>query len=117
MFTTNIETKTVKNSNYRKVLYTNSKQQLVVMSIKPKEEIGLEIHPKISQFIRVEEGNGKAIIDGHTTQLKAGSCVIIDPNHYHNIIAGTKGLKLYTIYSPPKHDVDCVQKKKTDHEC
>jgi mannose-6-phosphate isomerase-like protein (cupin superfamily) len=117
MFKTNIENKTVNNNSYRKVLYTNSKQQLVVMSLKPYEEIGMEVHKTISQFIRVEEGSGHAIVNNKRYNLKAGDCIIIDPNSHHNIIAGKEYLKLYTIYSPPKHEPDCVQKNKQDNEC
>lgn len=117
MFKTNIEYKTITNKNYRKVLYTNSKQQLVVMNLEPYQEIGREIHKTISQFIRVEEGSGHAIIKNKRTNLKAGDCIIVDPNTYHNIIASKNGLQLYTIYSPPKHTFDCIQKYKEDPEC
>jgi mannose-6-phosphate isomerase-like protein (cupin superfamily) len=117
MFKTNIENKTVDNKYYRKVLDTNSKQQLVVMSLNSYEEIGMEIHKTISQFIRIEEGNGHAIVNNKKVNLKAGDCIIIDPNTYHNIIAGKNGLKIYSIYSPPKHTPDCIQKYKEDKEC
>jgi mannose-6-phosphate isomerase-like protein (cupin superfamily) len=117
MFLTNIESKTLKNKNFRKVLYTNKKQQLVLMSLTPHEEIGMEKHKTISQFIRLEEGSGYAIVEGKKRILKNGSVLIIDPNTYHNIIAGKNGMKLYTIYSPPKHEKNCVQKYKEDKEC
>ena len=114
MFGINIEKETLKNNDYRKVLYTNKKQQLVVMSLEPYEEIGKEIHKTISQFIRIEEGTGYAVINNKKTLLKNGSVIIVDPNTYHNIVAGRNGLKLYSIYSPPKHDPDCVQEYKDE---
>jgi mannose-6-phosphate isomerase-like protein (cupin superfamily) len=117
-FKTNIEKETEKNKDYRRVLDTNSKQQLVVMSLNPYEEIGNEIHKTISQFIRIEEGSGYAIIGNKKkVNLKGGDCIIIDPNTYHNILAGKDGIKLYSVYSPPKHEPDCVQKYKDDREC
>jgi mannose-6-phosphate isomerase-like protein (cupin superfamily) len=116
-YKTNIEKDTEKNKDYRRVLDTNSKQQLVVMSLKPYEEIGMEIHKTISQFIRIEEGSGYAIVDKKRVNLKAGDCIIIDPSTYHNIIAGKDGIQLYSVYSPPKHEPDCVQKYKDDPEC
>ena len=102
MFKINIEQKTLINQNYRKVLYTTDDLQLVLMSIQPYEEIGEEIHDG-SQFIRVERGNGRAIINGKTYQLRDGISVVIDAGTKHNVIAGREGLKLYTIYSPPQH--------------
>jgi mannose-6-phosphate isomerase-like protein (cupin superfamily) len=116
MFKTNIEKATEKNTYYRKVLYTNKKQQLVLMRLRPGEQIGDEVHKTVSQFIRVESGSGYAVINGHKRQLKAGDCLVIDPNTKHNIVS-TTNLKLYTIYSPPKHSDDCVQKKRSNPEC
>ncbi len=116
MFKTNIENATEKNTYYRKILYTNKKQQLVLMSLKPGQQIDNEVHKSVSQFIRVESGSGYAVIDGHKRKLKAGDCLVIDPKTTHKIVSNT-GLKLYTIYSPPNHSDDCVQKKKSDMEC
>jgi mannose-6-phosphate isomerase-like protein (cupin superfamily) len=101
----NIEKSTIKNNLYRKILYTNSKQQLVLMSLKPNETIPLEKHLKTSQFIRVENGNGIAQISDKKYILKYGSVLIIPPNTYHFIknTSETEDLKLYTIYSPPVH--------------
>ena len=80
----------------------------------PKQEIGLEKHMKISQFFRIEEGSGYALIKGQKNILKSGSSIIVDPNTYHNIVAGKNGMKLY---SPPVHNINCKQKHKEDNEC
>lgn len=100
-----IEKQTLKNDQYRKILYTNKYQQLVLMSIKPKEEIGWETHRSTSQFIRVEKGKGVAYIGKSKYKLKDGVAVIIPPNTKHNVVNTSKSskLKLYTIYSPPEH--------------
>lgn len=113
MFKINIEQKTQSNKNYRKVLHTTSDLQLVVMSLDQGEEIGEEVH-EVTQFIRVESGNGKAIVDGKTFFLKDGISLIISPGTTHNVIAGKNGLKLYTIYSPPQHPPGTVEKYKID---
>lgn len=114
MFKSNLEKDTLKNSYYRKVIHTNSTMQLVLMSLSPKQDIGTEIHKKTSQFIRVESGHGKAVLDGKTFLLKDGHALVIDPGTKHNIIntSKTEDLKLYTIYSPPEHDEETIQKYK-----
>ena len=108
----NIETKTIQNIYYRNVLYTNNDMQLVVMNLKPFQEIGMEKHNG-SQFIRVESGTGTAIANNKRYFLKDGSALIIDTNTYHNIIAGKNGMQLYTIYSPPQHDKNTKERYKT----
>lgn len=110
----NIEQATIKNKNYRKVISTTPTLQLVLMSLKPKEEIGEEIHPYTTQFIRVEKGNGIAIIEDKIYKLTDGVAIIIPLNSKHNIInTSTKEpLKLYTIYSPPNHPYDKIEKVK-----
>lgn len=110
----NIEQQTKNNSNYRQVVFTDN-LQLVLMSIKPKEEIGEEIHPHTDQFFRIESGKGKAIVDGKTYKLRDGVGLIIPKNTKHNIINthSTKELKLYTIYAPPDHPADLIEKNKT----
>jgi mannose-6-phosphate isomerase-like protein (cupin superfamily) len=120
-FSINIEKETIKNKNYRKVLSTTPNMQLVVMLIKPQTEIGLEKHSKIDQFIRIEKGKGKAIITNNkkeiiqTTRLKDGSVIIIPKNTWHNIInTGDENLQLYTIYSPPEHPPNTLQRNKTE---
>lgn len=120
-FHSNIERDTIKNNAYRVVQYTvKDELQLVLMSLKPKEEIGLEKHSHITQFIRVEKGRGLAIFknskNAHSSQvkkiiLKDGDAIIIPKGVYHNIIntSTTKSLKLYTIYAPPNHPKNRVQ--------
>lgn len=103
-FVTNIEKDTLENENFRKVLYTAKNMQLVVMSLNAGEEIGLETHPEHDQFIRVDEGSAKAILNGEESELTDGSCVIIPAGVEHNIVnTGEDKLKLYTIYAPPEH--------------
>lgn len=117
-YKTDIEKTTLKNSYYRRVLYTNPKQQLVVMSLLPGEEIGMEKHQKTSQFIRVEAGKGLAIIGGKRKRLQDGDIVMINPGILHNIIntSKMKKLKLYTLYSPPEHRKGLKQRVKPDTE-
>ena len=114
----NIEKDTIKNKNFRKVLYTSKHCQLVLMSLKPKEAIGMEVHPDNDQFLRFEKGTGKCIIDGHTYKLEDGVAIIVPAGAKHNIInTSTKEeLKLYTIYSPPHHKDGIVRKTKHDAE-
>jgi quercetin dioxygenase-like cupin family protein len=107
----NIEKETLKNNFYRKVLYTDKQLQVVLMSLQPYEEIGLETH-EATQFIRVEEGNGTAVISNERHYLKDGVAIIVPKNKKHNVIAGKEGLKLYTIYSPPQHKSFTVEKEK-----
>ena len=99
----NIEGVTVRNEDFRRVLYTARYCQLVVMALKPKEEIGMEVH-KLDQFFRVEEGTGEAILDGVHTAIKAGFAVLVPAGAKHNIVnTGSIPLKLYTLYAPPNH--------------
>jgi mannose-6-phosphate isomerase-like protein (cupin superfamily) len=91
------------NDNFRRVLYTARNCQLVVMALKPQEEIGAEVH-KLDQFFRVEEGRGEAVLDGVRTAIQAGYAVLVPAGARHNIInTGTEPLKLYTLYAPPNH--------------
>lgn len=112
----NIEEKTLKNEFFREVLYTAQHSQLVVMSLQPKEEIGTEIHAIVDQFIRVEDGEGKAILNGKEHHLTDGSAIIIPAGTKHNIInsSSDKKLKLYSIYSPPHHKDKTIHKTKKD---
>jgi mannose-6-phosphate isomerase-like protein (cupin superfamily) len=117
VFTTNIEKDTIENNNYRKVINTSNNIQLVLMSLKPKEEIGREIHDNIDQFFRIEKGNGLALVEENgiinKIELNDGSVIIIPKGTFHNIInIGDNELKLYTIYSPPNHPKDRVQLNK-----
>jgi len=113
-----IEEETKNNTNFRKVLYTGKYQQLVVMSLKPGEDIGEEIHETVDQFFRIEEGEAKAIIDGVETVLKEDDVVIVPAGSNHNLIntSKTEDLKLYTIYAPPNHPDGTIHKTKTEAE-
>lgn len=110
----NIEKLTKENDNFRKVISTNKHLQLVLMSLKPKEEIGLEVHNNLDQFFRIEEGEGKAIMNGVEVKLHDGSVVIIPAGTQHNIIntSGDKALKLYSIYAPRNHPPNRLDKNK-----
>lgn len=103
-FSADLEKLTVDNMNFRHVLYTGAYSQLVLMSLKPNEAIGMETHGN-DQFFRIEKGAGKAIIDGHEYELHDGSSVIVPAGAKHNIInsSSINDLKLYTLYSVPHH--------------
>lgn len=113
-----IEKDTLKNKNFRKVLYTSKHSQLVLMSLKPKEEIGAETHPENDQFIRFEGGRGRVEIDGNKYVVKDGDAVVIPAGAKHNVInTSTKDeLKVYTIYSPPHHKDQIIRKTKEEAE-
>lgn len=100
----NIEKLTKENNNFRKVLYTAKNSQLVLMALKPGEEIGEEIH-QLDQFLRIEEGEGKAILNGTEHAIADGSAIIVPAGAKHNIVntSADKPMKLYTVYSPPNH--------------
>lgn len=117
-FTVNIEKDTLENNNFRKVLYTSKHSQLVLMSLKPKEEIGMEVHPDNDQFFRFEKGHGKCIIDGNEYELKDGVAVVVPAGAEHNIIntSATDELKLYTIYSPAHHKDGIIRATKEEAE-
>ena len=116
-YITNIEEESLKNENFRRVLYTASNSQLVLMSLKPKEEIGEETH-ELDQFIRIEAGRGVAILDGIKTEISDGSAIVIPKGTKHNIVntSETEKLKLYTVYSPPEHRDGTVRKTKAEAE-
>ena len=99
----NIENLTTENKNFRKVLYTGEHCQLVLMSLGANEEIGMEVHPDNDQFFRFEKGTGKVIINETEYEVADGDAVIVPCGSNHNVIAGSDGLKLYTIYSPAHH--------------
>lgn len=115
-FMADIETETVKNTDFRRVLYTGKFSQLVLMSLKPGEEIGAEVHDDVDQFFRFEEGEGKVIIDRTEYTVKDGSAVIVPSGANHNVIntSKTANLKLYTIYSPPEHQDKIVRKTREE---
>ncbi len=110
-----LEDVTRENENFRKVLFTSNHLQLVLMTIKPGEEIGLETHKEHDQFIRVEQGEGKAFISDDEFFLRDGSAVIIPAGNEHNIInTGAGNLKLYTLYSPAEHPDGTVHITKSE---
>ena len=113
---TDIEKKTEENEYFREVLFTGPLSQLVVMSLKPGEDIGLETHPGTDQFFRVEEGKGKAILDGQEYELEDGSALVIPAGTEHNLIntSSTEALKMYTIYTPPEHPDGTIHKTKAE---
>lgn len=117
-FCTNIEAATLENSNYRKVLYTSKHSQLVLMSLRPKEEIGMEVHEENDQFFRFETGQGKCIIDGNEYEVGDGVAVVVPAGAQHNVIntSETEELKLYTIYSPAHHKDQIVRSTKEEAE-
>jgi mannose-6-phosphate isomerase-like protein (cupin superfamily) len=100
----NIEKIAEENGNFRTVLYTARYSQLVVMSLKPNEDIGEEVHG-LDQFLRIEEGEGKAILDGVEHPVRDGFAIVVPAGTRHNIVntSGEKPMKLYTVYSPPNH--------------
>lgn len=110
----NIEKLTLKNNNFREVLYTGKHSQLVLMSLKPKEEIGMEVHEENDQFFRFEKGKGIVIIDGMEREVEDGDAVIVPAGARHNVInvSVCDPLKLYTIYSPAHHRDRVVHKTK-----
>jgi len=115
-FVQDIEDVAVKNEAFRRVLYTARNCQLVVMALRPKEDIGAEVH-ELDQFFRVEEGTGEAVLDGVRTPVRAGFAVLVPAGTNHNIInTGDAPLKLYTLYAPPNHRDGVVHQTRADAE-
>ena len=117
-FSTNIEKETLDNENFHRVLYTGKNSQLVLMSLKPKEEIGMEVHPENDQFFRFEKGRGEVVIDDNRYEVEDGSAIVVPAGAQHNVInvSETEDLKLYTIYSPAHHQDGIVRKTKEEAE-
>jgi len=115
-FSADLEGETTKNTDFRRVLYTGKYSQLVLMRLKPKEEIGEETHDDVDQFFRFEEGEGVVIIDGVKHPVKNGSGVVVPSGARHNVVntSRAKDLKLYTIYSPPEHMDKVVRKTRQE---
>lgn len=115
-FKTAIEKDTVANNDFRRVLYTGKYSQLVLMTLNPGEEIGMETHANVDQFFRFEEGEGKVIIDSSEYRVMGGDAVIVPAGARHNVVnvSKTRPLKLYTIYSPPEHQDKVVRHTKAD---
>lgn len=116
-FATDIERDTRQNDNFRKVIFTAPHSQLVLMSLKPGEEIGSEVHDNVDQFFRIEEGEGKVVIEGKETPISDGSAIVVPAGSRHNVInTGNGPLKLYTIYSPPNHPDGTIHRTKQEAE-
>ena len=117
-YKTNIEKDTKANEHFRKVLYTGKHTQLVLMSLKPGEEIGAETHRGIDQFFRVDKGHGKCTIDGHVYLIKDGDAFIVPSGAKHNVVntSESEELKVYTLYSPPHHKDGIIHRTKADAE-
>ncbi len=115
-FVQDIEELAVNNEEFRQVLYTAKNCQLVVMALKPGEEIGAEIH-QLDQFFRVEEGEGEVVLDGVRTAIQDGFAIVVPAGTNHNVInTGSAPLKLYTLYAPPNHRDGVVHHTRDDAE-
>lgn len=115
-FVQNIEDIAIRSEEFRQVLYTADNIQLVVMSLKPKEEIGMELH-ELDQFFRVEAGTGEALLDGVHTAISAGFAVLVPAGTKHNIInTGNVPLQLYTLYAPPNHRDGVIHHTRAEAE-
>lgn len=115
-YITNIEKFSLENENFRRVLYTDKNCQLVLMSLLPTEEIGEEIHD-VDQFLRVEKGSGKAILNDVEHEIGDGSVIVVPSGVKHNLINGSEGeMKLYSLYMPPHHQDQVVHQTKADAE-
>ena len=115
----NIEEETVDNDNFRKVLFTGNYLQLVLMSLKPNEEIGNEVHNDSDQFFRIDKGKGKLVIDEKDEySIEDGNSIVIKAGTHHNIIntSNNEDLKLYSIYAPKHHPEGTIHKTKEDAE-
>ena len=112
----NIEKLTLENDNFRKVLYTGEESQLVLMSLLPNEDIGMEVHEENDQFFRFEKGKGKVVINETEYDVEDGDAVVVPKGARHNVIASDEGLKLYTIYSPAHHKDGIVRTTKNEAE-
>lgn len=114
-FVINIEEKSLQNNYFREVLFTTDKSQLVVMALKPGEDIGMEVHSEHDQFIRIESGTGKAIMNGEEHEIADGSAIVVPAGAQHNIINTSEvAMKLYTIYTPPEHKQGTIHKTKEE---
>jgi len=112
----NIEEQTVSNENFRQVVYTGKYLQLVLMSLKPGEDIGMEVHPDVDQFFRRDQGQGKIIINGQETEVTDGFAIVVPAGAEHNLIntSTNQELKLYTIYAPPNHPDSTVHHSREE---
>lgn len=117
-FKDDIEKLALANSYFRHVVYTGKHSQVVLMSLKPQEEIGMEVHETVDQFFRIEKGQAKFVVDGVEYEAEDGDAVVIPAGSQHNVInpSFNEELKLYTIYSPPNHPDGTINETKADAE-
>jgi len=115
-YVTNIERDTLANQDYRRVLFTGRNTQLVLMTLQPGEEIGLEVHDEHDQFLRIEAGAGTVVLNGEQHRLADGVAVVIPAGVEHNVVntSSDQPLRLYTLYSPPEHPDGTVHRSKAD---
>lgn len=115
-FVGNIEEQTLANTFFRHVIFTAPHSQLVLMSLLPGEEIGMEVHPDVDQFFRFEKGEGKVVMNGEESAVRDGSAVVVPAGTNHNILntSQAEALKLYTIYSPANHPDGTIHKTKAE---
>jgi mannose-6-phosphate isomerase-like protein (cupin superfamily) len=116
-FLTNIEKDTTENENFRKVIFTAPHSQLVLMSLKPSEEIGNEVHADNDQFFRIDAGEGKIVFDNTDEhEISDGFAVVVPAGIWHNVIntSSENPLRLYTIYSPAHHPDGTIHKTKEE---
>lgn len=117
-FVGNIEELTLANTDFRKVVFTGQHSQLVLMSLLPNEEIGMEVHEIVDQFLRIEKGKGKVILNGEEQEISDGDAIVVPAGVKHNVVnlSSIEPLKLYTVYSPPHHKDRIVHKTKAEAE-
>lgn len=114
-FVTNIEEDTLANDNFRKVIFTAPYSQLVLMTLQPGEDIGMEVHDNVDQFFRIEAGTGKVVIAGEEHQISDGFAIVIPAGTEHNVLnTGSESMKLYTIYSPANHQDGVIHATKAE---
>ena len=115
-YSVDIEKATLQNEFFRQVLFTGKHMQLVLMTLKPGEDIGKEVHGHVDQFIRVEAGTGEALMDGKTTALRDGMSIVIPAGAEHNVTntSSSEPLRLYTLYSPPNHPDGTIHKTREE---
>ena len=111
-----LEEATEKSNDFRRVLFTGKHQQLVLMCLLPGEEIGNEVHGKVDQFFRIEQGEATFVFNGKKRKVRDADAVVVPAGTHHNVVnsSKTETLKLYTIYSPPNHPAGTVQKTKAE---
>lgn len=116
-FIGNIEEQTAANRDFRRVIYTGSHLQLVLMTLQPGKDIGEEVHEDTDQFFRVEQGKGEVVVDGKKTKIEAGSAIVVPAGARHNVMnTGDGPMAMYTLYGPPQHADGTVHHTKAEAE-